>query len=266
MADPPSDHKAVWARLQVNGVQFTVATANVRDTPRMPLPQATACVHRVQGIAGVTVSGFNEFQRRHLSTMLNRGWKASQPTTTGDKARAPIGYDPTTWTPAGPPQFRQYSARNVATKLGAILVPSGNRYATEQILDHDGVRVGFVSYHSIAHVNVGAHFGYTGKGPKVLLKLRGKLPNPAIAVFKQGMTNLEKRARELAKSCDAVVLMGDWNWDAFADMKAKHPEPLGVRKTLERLGADSIYSTGRLKTGTAGSRGIDYIAVMEGTR
>jgi hypothetical protein len=258
----PSDHLAVRARILAGLAEFVVAVHNIRATPPMRAVNVQRCVDLTLG-PDVSVAGFNEMGGRDLSLLLAKhpGWAGVQGPK-GDRRRAPIAYDTAVWEHVDS-GVTQFSSAKVATKLGTISVPSGNRWATVVRLRHKatGVVVAFICYHSIAHMNVGAGFGWTGKGPRVLLALRSKIANPAVTVYKQGMAALEAKIGELRAAGCYVVPMGDWNYDALADLRDKTPEHYGPRETMRRAGVTTVYSAGKLKRGTAGKRGIDYIGV-----
>lgn len=262
----PSDHRLVRARLQAGAAVFDVVTSNIRATPPMRPANVQKCVDKALA-QGATVVAFNEMGSRDLAALLKEhpGWVAVQSIPKGDRRRAPIAYRDDTWEYVEH-QIRLLSSRDVTTKVGRLAVPSGNRYATILTLRHKatGVVVTFISYHSIAHMNVGGHFGWTGKGPKVLLALRNKIANPAITVYKQGMGNLEEVANEERAKGRYVVGEGDWNFGAQADLaaiKAGKGEHYGPHLTVRRFGGVTVYDTGKLTRGTAGTRGIDYITI-----
>lgn len=258
----PSDHLTVRARLRAGKAEFVAVTANIRATPPMRAINVQRCVDLALG-HDVSVVGFNEMGGRDLVALLAKhpGWTAVQGPK-GDRRRAPIAYDTAAWDLVDS-EVVQFSSAKVATKLGTLSVPSGNRWATIARLRHKatGVVVTFISYHGIAHFNVGSGYGWTGKGPRVLLKLRGKIPNPAITVAKQGFASLEAKIVEERAAGHYVVPMGDWNDDAFAELRDKTPEHSGPRETMRRAGVQTIYAAKKLTRGTAGKRGIDYIGI-----
>jgi hypothetical protein len=223
----------------------------------------------------VTVVGYHEMGSRSLAKLLSPypNWQTVQGPR-GDRGRSPIAFDMRKWhlnktIPAYPDGWfvRQLSW---AKGHGPVSVSSGNRYATVAILNDDAtnVPVAFIGYHSVAHMNVGAHFGYTGHGPRDLLALREQgIPNPAIGCYQQGMRHLESLIRELKSHGLRVVPLGDWNFDAFADLKAKGKgtaELYGPHRTMDRAGVETVYSGGHLTHGTDGKRGIDYLGMSHG--
>lgn len=250
---------------------FTVATDNIRATPPISKKSLVACILRSvrlrpTGAPEGTVIGYHEMQGRRLSELYSPfpHWHADQGPA-GNEARSAWGYRTEAPSDNVHPlwRYRGGFSRQLShstTLTEKIFVPSGNRWARVTFLEHvdQAAVVAFVAYHAVAHVNVGGHFGYTGKGPKSLLKLRNKMANPAIQTYKEGAGNLEALVGELRSAGFITVVVGDWNFGAKADAdanKAGHGEHFGPLQTIQRAGLHMIYGDQIPLQG----RQIDYI-------
>lgn len=246
----------VRAQLKVGAADFTVGQANIRATPPMLASNVAKCI--AQSVAGTSVVGYNEMGGRDLGILLKpHGWASIQGAR-GDRARAPLGYDPAAWGIVD----RGEKQLSWAAGHASISVPSGNRWATWATLKHraTGQPVTFVAFHAVAHHNVGTGFGWTSHMNATILALKALgQPNPFISCFKQSMAGLEVLLAELAKKGAPVVLTGDLN---FQGLRAS-AEPAAPENVLARAGLASIYSTRALTTGTSGDRGIDVIALTK---
>lgn len=251
---------------------FSVATDNIRATPPISKAALDGCIltsvrTSPSGSPPVTAVGYHEMQGRRLADLysgpsvpapLYPHWHADQGAH-GDPARTAWGYNDTAWKYRGSYGHQLSHSKTLTEK---ILVPSGNRFGRCVFLEYVplGVVVAFYGYHAIAHVNVGGHFGYTGKGPKSLLKLRGKMANPAIMTYKEGMGTYEDQITSLIGRGFVVVPVGDWNFGAKADAdanKAGHGEHFGPYQTMRRCGVQLNYGSIVPLSG----RQIDYIGV-----
>lgn len=265
---------------------FSVATDNIRATPPISKASLDACILRSvrqhpAGVPDVTVVGYHEMQGRRLddlyagpkgtSARLYPHWHADQGPK-GDQARTAWGYRTEASVDNTHPlwRYRGSFSRQLShstTLTEKILVPSGNRWARVLFLEHvdQGAVAAFVGLHTVAHVNVGGHFGYTGKGPKSLLKLRGKMANPAIQTYKESMANLEALLKELNGAGFLTVALGDWNFGALADYQANMAgkgEFYAPRQVMTRCGMKMIY--GDRNGLPLHGRQIDYIAAGPG--
>lgn len=60
------------------------------------------------------------------------------------------------------------------------------------------------------------------------------------------------------------MALGDWNFGAQSDLAAirlRKGEHYGPHLTIRRAGGVTVYDTGKLRGGTAGGRGIDYVTI-----